>query len=161
METKKALLVLDMQNGLSSSYDFETVLEKINKKIDTYRDNNDLIVFMKHVDDFLKFDTFEGELVKNLNRLEDDRVILKNHSNSFYETGLDSFLKHQKITDIEVCGLQTEYCVDTAIRTGHYLGYNMSIQSGYHTTFGNDLLEAKKVIEHHELIWGNMFASVK
>ncbi|WP_169922471.1 hypothetical protein [Lactobacillus terrae] len=48
-----------------------------------------------------------------------------------------------------------------AIRTGHYLGYNMSIQSGCHTTFGNDLLEAKKVIEHHELIWGNMFASVK
>jgi nicotinamidase-related amidase len=55
---------------------------------------------------------------------EKDRIIVKYHADSFFETDLHALLQKDGITDIIVCGVQTEFCVDTTIRSAFSHGYH-------------------------------------
>lgn len=66
-------------------------------------------------------------------------------------------LRKLNINNLEICGAQTEYCVDTTIRMAHGLGYKLFMKKGLTTTLNSDLLEAKTIIEHHENLWNNRF----
>lgn len=156
---KDVLLVIDVQNGLSQAVRFNEVVSKINQRIDAYRQAGRPIVFMQNIDDELSYGTTASQLVAELHRQRSDRVFLKYHSDSFFETGLADYLRHQKLASIEVCGLQTEYCIDTAIRVGHDLGFHMAITHGLHTTFDAEI-SAQQMLVHHEHIWAGSFAEV-
>lgn len=81
----------------------------------------------------------------------------KTHANSFYKTDLSEQLRKLNINKLEICGAQTEYCVDTTIRMAHGLGYTLFMKKGLTTTLNNDLLGAKTIIEHHENLWNHRF----
>lgn len=157
---KDILLVIDVQNGLNSAANFGELVTKINQRIDQYRQAHRPIVFVQHVDEDLPYDSQAWQLATGLHRLPADRVILKYHSDSFFETGLADFLHHRSILAVEVCGLQTEYCIDTVIRVGHDLGFKMAIISGLDSTFDTKDLSADQIIKHHEMIWNGSFAEV-
>ncbi|AFS01244.1 cysteine hydrolase family protein [Lentilactobacillus buchneri] len=158
---KSALIVIDLQNGLNKVFNFPELVAKINRKIDAYHQANLPVVFMQHVDDELVYGTDSWQIVSGTHRLETDRVFLKYHSDSFYETGLESYLRHQTVNTLDVCGLQTEYCIDTAIRVGHDRGFRMITTSGLNSTFDTDDLTAQQIIKHHEGIWDGSFAEVQ
>lgn len=158
---KTALLVIDMQNGLHDASEFSQLVNKINFKIDSFHKANLPVIFMQHIDSDLPYGSDAWKIVGSLHRTDNDRVFLKYHSDSFYETGLESYLHHKKITTLDVCGLQTEYCVDTAIRVGHDCGFNIITTAGFNSTFDTEDLTAKQIIKHHEGIWNGTFAEVK
>ncbi|WKB37298.1 isochorismatase family protein [Terrilactibacillus sp. S3-3] len=81
----------------------------------------------------------------------------KTHANAFYKTDLNDKLVKLNVHQFEICGAQTEYCVDTTIRMAHGLGYKLFMKKGLTTTLNNDLLGAKTIIAHHENIWDGRF----
>ena len=68
---------------------------------------------------------------------------------SFYNTELDSRLRVAGIGHLVIAGLQTEFCIDTACRVAQSLGYAVTLAGDAHSTFDNPVLDARKIIEHH------------
>lgn len=59
--------------------------------------------------------------------LENEPVFLKETSSAFASTGLSDYLKEKGITDIAVTGAVAGFCVNTTVRAGSDLGFNMTI----------------------------------
>lgn len=157
----KALIIIDLQVGVQSSntplYNLDNVIKGVNERIQVFRELNYPIIFIQHNDQELILNTKEWNLFSELGARDTDIYINKTHANSFYNTDLNAKLLELKINSLEICGAQTEYCVDTTIRMAHGLGYSLYMKKGLTTTLNNDLLGAKTIIEHHEKIWNNRF----
>lgn len=156
-----ALLIIDFQIGVQPKnvplYNLTNVLDEVNQRIRLFRETNKPIIFVQHNDSDLVLNSPEWQLFPELDAKETDIFINKTHANSFYKTELIEQLRKLNITSLEVCGAQTEYCVDTTIRMAHGLGYHLFMKKGLTTTLNSDLLGAKTIIEHHENLWNNRF----
>ncbi|HAT55088.1 MAG TPA: amidase [Lactobacillus sp.] len=155
-----ALIVIDAQKGMSNVANYEQVINGINDRIDAYRAEQRPLLFIQHTDDEFVYGSDPWMLAPQLHCQKTDRILLKYHSDAFYETGLADFLHHRAVRFVEVCGFQTEYCVDTAMRVGHDLGFDMAIMQGLTSTTGSDNLTAAQIIAHHEEIWQGTFGRV-
>ncbi len=89
-----------------------------------------------------------------------NNVIVKYYADSFYETNLSDLLKTQGISNIVLCGIQTEYCVDTTCRSAFSHGFKVELASDCHSTFDSDILTAEQIISHHNSIL-TQFAQIK
>ncbi len=91
------------------------------------------------------------QLHPQLDHLDADAVLDKTASDAFYATDLHTQLQNAGIQKVIVCGLQTEYCVDTTCRAAISLGYQTCLLSDGHTT-GDAQLSAAQIIEHHNIV---------
>ncbi len=109
----KALIVTDMQKVITTHKEFTKEKGNINKIIKSYRDNNDLVVFTKHVsddpDDFF-YKKNEKTNIDNELLLESDIIIEKKSPSIFKDTELENILKEKNIEKLTVVGFNTEYC---------------------------------------------------
>ncbi|MGQ4558044.1 isochorismatase family protein [Levilactobacillus hammesii] len=160
MPQADVLLVIDVQNGLNQAAGYAALVDRINERLDIYHDEDRPVIFMQHTDDTLPYGSDAWRLDARLHRQTADTVFLKYHSDSFYETGLAERLHHILAESVEICGLRTEYCVDTAFRVGHDRGFDMMTISGMSTTFETPELPAAVIRRHHEGIWDGSFATV-
>ena len=55
----------------------------------------------------------------------------------------------RKITRLTICGMQSDFCVDTTTRWAMALGYPVVLVSDAHTTEANAHLSARQIIQHH------------
>ncbi|MDI4585117.1 isochorismatase family protein [Oenococcus sp. UCMA 14587] len=156
----EVLIVIDMQNGLKDIYQRDQVINKVNQRIDRYRSEKKPLVFLQHIDENMPIFSHEWSLFDDLHNQATDRYFNKYRPDSFYQTGLESFLKLNKITSIELCGAQTEYCVDTTIRVAFHLGFRISILKKGFSTFDSDVLTARQINRHHLHIWQGSFAKI-
>ena len=76
------------------------------------------------------------------------------------ETGLKEYLDQQGIEQLVLCGMQTEYCVDTSVKVGFEYGYKLVIPEGAVTTFDGEDIPAETLNEFYENIWAERFADV-
>lgn len=160
MPQADVLLVIDVQNGLNQAAGYAELVDRINERLDIYHDEERPVIFMQHTDEELPYGSEAWRLDARLNQQPSDTVFLKYHSDSFYETGLAEWLHHIEAQSVEICGLQTEYCVDTAFRVGHDRGFDMITIAGMSTTFDTPELSADVIRRHHEGIWNGSFATV-
>lgn len=91
---------------------------------------------------------------------EKDKVIVKYYADSFFSTELEILLNEQGIKDIVLCGLQTEFCIDTTCKSAFSHGFNVELAADCHSTFDSDLLLAEQIIAHHNSIL-SQFARIK
>ncbi|EST11013.1 cysteine hydrolase family protein [Sporolactobacillus laevolacticus] len=156
-----ALIIIDLQIGVQSEatplYNLANVIDGVNQRIRLFRERNNPVIFVQHNDAELVLNSPSWQLFPELDCKDTDIYINKTHANSFYKTNLKNQLMKLNINKLEICGAQTEYCVDTTIRMAHGLGYQLFMKKGLTTTLNNDLLGAKIIIEHHENIWNNRF----
>ncbi|HBD95816.1 MAG: hypothetical protein A2015_01840 [Spirochaetes bacterium GWF1_31_7] len=134
---KSALLVIDIQNdyfngGKYALANSEEASVKAQELLQFYREKGHTIVHIKHINKGLVVPFFAensdgAKIHKNVTPLDDEKVITKYVVDSFSDTDLDDFLKSKKITDMVVCGMQTNVCVQTASLTGQKKGYNLSV----------------------------------
>ncbi|MGX7263538.1 cysteine hydrolase family protein [Enterococcus crotali] len=157
----KALIVIDLQKGLenvgSKLFHLNEVLTGVNERIADYRNNHLPILFIQHEDEELVVESPNWHLFEQLDARAEDFYIGKTHANSFFQTKLKELLDELSVTELEFCGAQTEYCVDTTIRMAHGLGYTCFMKRGLSTTLNNDLLGAQTIIQHHEHLWDQRF----
>ncbi|MCC4436718.1 cysteine hydrolase [Limosilactobacillus reuteri] len=158
---KSALIIIDLQNGVCKSdqviFNYENLISKINRRIDYYRSQNFPIIFIQHEDNFLQKNSTAWQLVSDLHYKKNDILLSKKHPNSFYQTHLEKILENLGINNLEICGAQTEYCVDATIKMAHGLGYQVIMQHNTSSTFDNKYMTAEDTINFFENIWNNRF----
>lgn len=82
-----ALLIIDLQKGVC--FDGETInhfselITTVNLRIQRYREQNKLILFVQHCDEILVPHSETWEIVEELDRKPNDLILQKTHANSF------------------------------------------------------------------------------
>ena len=150
----KALIVVDVQNGVyayegSEVLDGERTVATINGLIARCRTAGCPVIFIQHEDDELLRGSELWEPLSVLDARTDDTVLSKRHGSAFHETPLDGLLRSAGVEEVVVCGMQTEYCVDSTCRHALTLGYQVQLASDAHTTFDSPVLSASQIMDHH------------
>ncbi len=150
-----ALLVIDVQVGLiTGAHAEQDVLAAINRCIQGVRQQQGKVFFIQHCHSSYEpmMRGAQGwQLHPQLDKATQDVVLEKTASDAFYNTALRAQLQRAGVEHLIVCGLQTEYCVDTTCRAAISLGYQTSLLSDGHTT-GEAQLSAAQIIEHHNIV---------
>jgi len=64
---------------------------------------------------------------------------------------LQGVLQSRGVEKLVVCGLQSEYCVDSTVRRALALGYPVTLVADGHTTMDNAVLKAAQISAHHNV----------
>ena len=163
---KTALLVIDVQQAMIDDRPAHVDAFMVNLKllIDAAHESGTEVVYVRHdggEGDPLAYGTPGWQLEKSLIPRAEERVFDKRFSSAFRQTGLQDYLTQQGIARLVVCGMQTEYCIDTSVKVAFELGYEVIIPSGATTTYDNPFLSGDKLIHYYErMIWHAPLARV-
>jgi nicotinamidase-related amidase len=163
MELMKALLIIDMQNGSFTKetprYDAVNVIKNINQLSDSFRANNDMVIFIQH-DGSLNGDfipgTKEWDILPDLNRHASDQYISKTANDCFYRSSLHEVLQSKDINELVITGCATDFCIDATVKSAFTKDYNITAIKDGHTTADRQDITADKLINHYNWIWSNM-----
>nr|WP_163103336.1 cysteine hydrolase family protein [Peribacillus alkalitolerans] len=160
-----ALLIIDVQNAMFEEtnpiYDGEQLLSDLQELIRKARTANIPVFYVQHNDEEYLKGTPSWEIHYSIAPNEGEVVIQKSTPDSFHETELDEKLKADQIENIMIAGNQTEYCIDTTCRRAASLGYNVTLVKDAHRTWNSNSLSAQQIIDHHNEVLGNAFATLK
>jgi nicotinamidase-related amidase len=151
-------VVIDVQVGIIDgfqAYRGQEVLGQINKLLDKARAANVPIIFIQHDGEAahpLEAGTEGWQIHPEIKPHEEDLIIRKRASDSFFETTLQRELEARGVKHLIVTGCMTEYCVDTTARRAISMGYDVTLVSDAHTTIDNKLLTAVQIIAHHNAL---------
>jgi nicotinamidase-related amidase len=157
-----AVLVIDVQQGLCEGIDaaFESpqTIARINQVTAKARVAGLPVVFIQHESpgDYLAHGSPAWQLADGLHAVSTDLRVRKTTCDSFHHTDLADVLQAHGVTDLVVCGMHTEFCVDTTTRRALALGYPVVLVADAHTTAGNAHLSPKQVIAHHNATLTNI-----
>lgn len=157
-----AVLVIDVQNALChgewAAWEAEPLIERINTVTARARAAGVPVVFIQHEDDhpLLRTGSHGWQLAEGLVADAADPRIRKTTPDSFHRTELKALLDRLGVERLVVCGLQTEYCVDTTTRRALALGYPVTLVSDGHSTLPNGVLSAEQIRAHHNQTLGAM-----
>ena len=150
-----ALLVIDVQQGLCegehAAFESQQVIARINQVSGKARAAGALVIFIQHesTSGYLEFATAAWQLAQGLQVESRDLRMRKTTPDSFHRTELEQILKRHAVAHLVICGMHTEFCVDTTTRRALALGYPVVLVADAHTTEGNAHLSAAQVIQHH------------
>lgn len=130
----KALLIIDIQNdyfdnGAMTLVGAEKACDNARLMLDKFRSENFPVVHVQHLATrptatFFLPNTFGVEIHKNIQPMEQEKIITKYYPNSFRKTELLDYLKSKSITDLVICGMMTHMCVDATTRAAKDFGFN-------------------------------------
>lgn len=171
MPNDTVLLVIDVQMGLfvlddegNSLFEPERLLKNINVLLEKARGKGIPVVYIQHTRQGAS-PFAVGNPMRDIHPAiaprERDLVVPKSHPDSFHDTVLKEKLDGMGIKKLVICGLQSEYCVDTTVRRAFSLGYDITFVSDAHSTFDNGVLTASQIMAHHNTTIGGSFAVLK
>jgi len=154
-----AILVIDMQAALlEGAFQASAVIDNAAGLIDRARYAGIPVIYVQH-----NHASFAPMMKGNpgwqihelLKPLPSERVIEKEASDAFYGTGLAEALRNGNITELVICGMMTEYCVDATARAALSNGFDVILAGDAHTT-GDSRLKASEIIAHHNAVLPNV-----
>ncbi|APW44935.1 cysteine hydrolase family protein [Rhodoferax saidenbachensis] len=152
-----ALLVIDMQRGLcegpGAAFDIKPLTQRINQLAKKARDVKAPVLWVHHeeAEGALQHGSAGWQLAQGLEAGPRDILVRKTTPDSFLRTGLERLLKTHDVDALVICGLQTEYCVDTTTRRALALGLPVVLVSDGHSTNDKAHLPAAQIIAHHNV----------
>ena len=151
-----ALLIIDVQQALCSgsnpAFEVDRVIDRINLVSRQARAAGALVVLIQHETPGtgeMDFGTGPWELSPALATGQSDVRLRKTATDSFHRTELQELLQARGIDRLVICGLQSDFCVDTTTRRALALGYPVVLVSDAHSTVDNRVLSAVQIIAHH------------
>lgn len=159
---KSALLIIDVQQGLcegeGQAFESAQVIARINTVARKMRLAGCPVVFIQHESGqgYLEYQTPAWQLAIGLQTELGDQYLRKTTPDSFLRTDLHALLQSMGVTDLIICGMHTEFCVDTTTRRALALGYPVTLVADGHTSAGNAVLTAAQVIAHHNATLTNI-----
>jgi nicotinamidase-related amidase len=146
----KALVIIDVQKGMWSPgfapHDGDGVVERIAALIAKARAANVPIMYVQHhgkdepnhpLKPGLPGYPFHDAIAPG----PGDDVTVKTKSSAFHGTDFDAKLKARGISHLVITGMQSEFCVNSAIRSAYERDYKVTLVSDAHST--GDLGPAK------------------
>lgn len=109
----KALLVIDVQNGIVNFGDFKEELSLMENIIKNFKESDNPVIFMRHLDDAEESPLHKHSVGSKLHSsLKDyaDYVIEKQTPSSFFNTELSNTLEKLGANHLFIIGFNTEYC---------------------------------------------------
>jgi nicotinamidase-related amidase len=159
---KTALLVIDVQQALCSgeykAFESERVIERINCVTRKARKAAAPVIMIQHESQQgpLEFGTQGWKLADGLEVEATDILLRKKATDSFHQTELHAILQNRGIANLVICGLQSEFCVDTTTRRALALGYPVILVGDGHSTMNNSVLSAAQISAHHNQTLANI-----
>ena len=170
METKlninpesTALVIIDLQNGIVAMpaipYSSEQVINQTNSLIKAFHKNNGQVFFVRVAfsadrKNALNLEVDESpfnaaanrpadwsDIIPELEKKENDIVVTKRQWGAFYGTELDMELRRRGIKTIVLCGIATNYGVESTARDAYERGYNI--------IFAEDAMSSRKIDDHN------------
>ncbi|MFS0860679.1 isochorismatase family protein [Paenibacillus taichungensis] len=126
----KALIVLDVQYGITSLRDFTAQLGKIEAVITDFDQRNEPIIYLKHVDydhegSSLFYKNAVGlEIVVDSGR---HTILEKSKPNAFSNPELKKWLHEHQVEHVFIVGFNTEYCCLFTAITAEYEGFKVTL----------------------------------
>ena len=141
-KTETALVVIDLQKGIASMqvapHDSKTVILNAARLADEFRKNK-MPVFLVHVmaSDSERLSPISdeqfqrrappskdwAEFIPEIGPKENDIIITKKQWGAFYGTDLDLQLRRRGLDTIVLCGISTNYGVESTARFAYEYGY--------------------------------------
>jgi nicotinamidase-related amidase len=128
-----ALIIIDIQNdyfenGTMTLVDPIKASENAKQLVEKFRKDHLPIIHIQHISTrpgatFFLPDTEGAKIHTNVQPLKDEPVIIKHYPNSFRETILLDHLKKHQITNLVICGMMTQTCVDSTTRAAKDFGF--------------------------------------
>lgn len=163
---KTALLVIDIQQAMIDEHParMDEFLMNIKLLINAAHQSGVEVIYVRHdggEGDLLAYGTAGWQLDRSLSPHSDERIFDKRFSSAFRKTELNDYLQQQKIEQLIICGMQTEYCIDTSVKVAFEYGYSVKIPSGATTTYTNPFFSGDKLVMYYEkMIWHPPLAQV-
>jgi nicotinamidase-related amidase len=157
-----ALLIIDVQNALCAgewaAYDIDATVDRINCLARRARTAGAPVFLIQHEasDGPLRFGSAGWQLYERLEVQPSDLLLRKTASDSFYRTALHSQLRSRDVSGLIVCGLQSEFCVDSTVRGALALGFPVVLVADGHTTLDNGVISAAQISAHHNVTLANL-----
>ncbi|MEI4828462.1 cysteine hydrolase family protein [Bacillus sp. FJAT-53711] len=167
---KQALVVIDVQEGMYTVgipvHNGSRLLQNLQEVIQKCRSHEIPVIYVQHngsKDHPLEKGTAGWHIHSKITPMSNEVVVEKETPDSFHETNLREVLQEKGIEHLYICGLQTEYCVDTTVRRAFSEGYKVTLIHGAHSTFDSEQLRAEDIIQHHNkvLAWFANIANVQ
>jgi nicotinamidase-related amidase len=145
---KTALLIVDIQNfyfpgdgpGLVNAVPASLKAKEI---LQILRDKKQLVIHVRHKGDK------GSEIHKNVEPISNEKVITKEEVNSFQRTDLLEYLRSNNINRLVIIGMQTQLCLEAAVRAGHDFGFECIVVQDACATrdlkFGDKVVKAEEV----------------
>ena len=159
---KTALLVIDVQQGLCAGkyavFEAAPLIVRINALSARARAARIPVIFVQHeeAEGPLQHGTPGWNLAEGLVALDGDTHVRKTAADAFHQTTLDAALRQLAVGALVICGMQSEYCVDTTTRRALSLGYQVTLVADGHATLDNGILSADQISRHHTLTLANL-----
>ena len=139
-QNKSCLIVIDIQNSYKDKiFDYEDFRKNIIKLLRKARKENIPICFVFEIDNenshWIPFweemkgprELDKGIPLKFCKPKENDFVFFKNGYDSFFETGLNNFLKDKGFETLYVCGVLTGVCVLNTVFSAFNNGFRIHL----------------------------------
>ncbi|MRV75931.1 isochorismatase family protein [Duganella sp. FT92W] len=152
---KTALLIIDVQQALChgeyAAWDSSRILANINAVAARARVAGAPVFLIQHDEPGgpLAAGSAGWQLADGLDTAASDLRLRKQASDSFHNTDLHAQLQQRGIDNLVICGLQSDFCVDTTTRRAMALGYPVQLVADGHSTVDNDVLTAQQIAAHH------------
>lgn len=150
----KALIVIDHQKGMFGNPKFvpfegDAVTERIAMLIALARERGAPVFFVQH--DGGPNDEFHPgkpgfPFHDKVAPRKDEDVTVKTKSSAFHGTDFDAKLKRAGIDHLVITGMQSEYCVTSAIRGAYERGYRLTLVSDGHSTFDSKVARGADIV---------------
>jgi len=157
-----AVLVIDVQQGLcegeGAAFDCTATIKRINAVTHKARLSRAPVVFVQHesTSGYLERGTPDWQLANGLEVLPSDIKVHKTTPDSFLRTNLEELLRSHGVQQLIVCGMHSEFCVDTTVRRALSLGFPVVLVADGHTSAGNEAISAAQVIAHENATLTNI-----
>ena len=140
-------------------FDTEGVVNRINLLAQKFRNLDLPVIYIQHDgtrdNEFLP-NTFDWEILSELNVIDSDIKINKYANDVFYKSNLKKTLTEYNVNELYITGCATDFCVEATIQSALAKDFNLTIVADGHTTGERPHLKATQVIEHYNWVWQNM-----
>ena len=167
---KSALVVIDVQKGMWAHpdyppYDDVAVVDRIAGLIAKARSGGAPVMFVQHHDLDNSDHPFKPgkpgfPFHDKLTPLATDDLTVKHHGSAFHDTDFDAKLKRAGIDHLVITGMQSEYCVDAAVRGAVERGYKVTLVGDGHSTGDTKIAKAKTIIDIQNDTLNGSYAAV-
>lgn len=158
------LLVVDAQTLITTPalYAFDRFVDTVARLICTARESGVEVIYIRH-DDGADQPLTPGkpgyEVYEAFAPLPGEKVFDKTINSPFRDTGLLAYLRTAGETELMVCGLQTDYCIDATVKCGFEHGFRMIVPEGGNTTTDSPYLTGEESYRYHnEWMWPRRYA---